>query len=1093
LAYEESRPSGAAARPAAPPPAGATATAERRLPVLAARLRPPALPDRYVERPRLFELLDRAPAGSLTAVTGPAGSGKTVLVSAWARARSGSTSIAWLGVDPRTGRGGVASLWVHLLAALRMGAGPLGEASARVVPPAPGEPAERFCRDLANVLADVTEPAVVVVDDVDLLVDPADLAGLELLAGLEPPAGRAAATVPRLVVCCRRPVLAPHRLRLAGRLTEVGGADLAFTVPEAAALCGAPGPGGPDPAAAGLVARTEGWAAGLRLLGAPPAAQAQPPAPVADYLDAEVIGLLPEPVRAFLVRTSILDRVTGALADAVDADRLTGGAIPPAAAAAPGGIALRRRGCPDRGPGAGLLAGLARANAFVAVAGAGGEDGEDGEDGEIGDPGTWYRYHRLFAAVLRSRLPGEGAAAGPDAGVEAPELHLRAALWFAAKGRAADAVRHAHRAGDWSYAACLLVHGAFPALVDGWPGRLARLVETVPPESAALSPECAVVVGLRQVWAGAAGAAAASLDVARSGAAGVPDPRRRAVLDAVGVVELARTQIAADPAAVLDAARHLLRARPAERSGGAGLPSSATARSRQLRALALTARGHAHLWGGRLGAAGEILRSATGAARCAGLPGAELAGVGTLALLEAWRGRLRRAEVLAAEALALAGRWRAARGRTDVSGEGDPGEENLPGEDLGEENLPGGDLGEGGLPGERGPAGGAADAPRGVAASGGLDVPGARTACLAYAVVAYQRGDPAGADDYLRCLRIASAGRSRWAEPHLADLSEAVEARVRACSGGVEQARAARRRLAGCRRGRGGRGGAEFRAAEFCAAAVDAAQADLLVAAGCPRAALDVLCRARERVRDDPSVPLAAARAHLACGDVGAAGALLAPLLRAEAGAGVAGVVGACVLDAVCARRAGADGRAAASLARGLALAADEGLLMPFLDGGEEVVELLVEHPSLREADPGFVAAIVEAPRGGAVRGGAVRGGAVRPAPHQPSPTTWTMWSAVGDGAPTGAGLTQAGPPPAPAPPPAPSPAPAAVSSPERLSERERAVLSYLPTMLTVAEIAAELFLSVNTVKTHLKNVYRKLDVGRRRDAVQRARDLRLL
>jgi len=63
----------------------------------------------------------------------------------------------------------------------------------------------------------------------------------------------------------------------------------------------------------------------------------------------------------------------------------------------------------------------------------------------------------------------------------------------------------------------------------------------------------------------------------------------------------------------------------------------------------------------------------------------------------------------------------------------------------------------------------------------------------------------------------------------------------------------------------------------------------------------------------------------------------------------------------------------------------------------------------------------------------------------------------------------------------------------EPLSDRERAILRYLPTTLSNREIAAELFVTTNTVKTHLRSIYRKLDVARRREAVDRARDLRLL
>nr|MDT0664043.1 hypothetical protein [Micromonospora sp. DSM 115978] len=151
---------------------------------------------------------------------------------------------------------------------------------------------------------------------------------------------------------------------------------------------------------------------------------------------------------------------------------------------------------------------------------------------------------------------------------------------------------------------------------------------------------------------------------------------------------------------------------------------------------------------------------------------------------------------------------------------------------------------------------------------------------------------------------------------------------------------------------------------DLVVAALRAVDIDLLVALGNPKAALDTAHRwdgaHREAgsARTEPTVALATSRALLAVGDPVAAAALLAPLLRADAGVGVGDVVAACVLDAVCAARGAADGRAAASLARALALAADEELLGPFLDGGDEVTELLTVHASLRSTYPDFTRSV---------------------------------------------------------------------------------------------------------------------------------------
>jgi len=339
------------------------------LPPLRCRLAPPALPVPHVPRPRLWELLE-AGDRALTIVRGPAGCGKTALLASWYLARRDGQPLVWLQVDPATGppptpAGATAapvrvSFWAHLLAALRShpDADPTG-ALARLRPPAPGGRADLFCRELTDALAVGRPlPLVAIIDDVGLIQDPADIAGLELLA-------QGAAGL-RLVLSGRRIPVAAHRARAAGQLIEIGPDLLAFDPAETDRLLAALRV--PAAAATGLRAATEGWAAGLRLAAAAlttaadvaavaaglASARAQdstsvahgrvgegataagaggagqptlPPAafaPVADYLRAEALATMPAGLRRLLLRTSVLDEVCGPLAEAVAAEPAAG-------------------------------------------------------------------------------------------------------------------------------------------------------------------------------------------------------------------------------------------------------------------------------------------------------------------------------------------------------------------------------------------------------------------------------------------------------------------------------------------------------------------------------------------------------------------------------------------------------------------------------------------------------------------------------------------------------------------------------------------------------------------------------------------------
>ena len=225
----------------------------------------------------------------------------------------------------------------------------------------------------------------------------------------------------RFVLATRHDVrLGLHRLRLEGELAEIREPDLRFTVAEARELFAAAGVDLPDPAP--LVERTEGWAAGLRLAALSLAGHPDPgrfaaefsgtERTVAEYLLAEVLDRQGEPVRRLLLRTSILERVNGELADLLTGD--SGG---------------------ER-----VLQDLEAANAFVVA---------------LDARRSWFRYHHLFADLLQLEL----RRTEPD---QVAGLHRAAAGWFAGHGYPVEAIRHAQAAQDWDLAGRLLA--------DHWPG-----------------------------------------------------------------------------------------------------------------------------------------------------------------------------------------------------------------------------------------------------------------------------------------------------------------------------------------------------------------------------------------------------------------------------------------------------------------------------------------------------------------------------------------------------------------------------------------------------------------------------------------------
>ena len=439
--------------------------------LLATKLHIPRARHGLVPRPRLVDRLTEAVAGELTVVCAPAGFGKTALLADWAR-RSGRP-VAWLSLD--TADNDPVRFWRHVAAALgSIRAGAAQRLTAVLGPPLQRSP-EAVVTALVNELAAVPDVVVLVLDDYHLVEAPAVHESVVFL--LEHlPAGL------RLAVACRAdPPLPLARLRAGGSLAELRADQLRFTRDEAAALLReAAGAAWPEDAVAALAARTEGWAAGLQLAGLSLRGHADPAGFVAgfsgshryvlDYLAEEVLDRQPEHLRTFLLETSVLERLCGPLCDAV-----TG-----------------------RTDGQRLLERIERANLFLTP---------------LDEVRGWWRYHALFADLLRVRLGQEQ----PD---RLPELHRTAAAWHEQRGLADDAVRHALAAGDAAWAARLVERHIGATLARPESATAARWLAGLPDEQVRARPRLCALRAFQAIlagqpaeverWLGAADAALAS-------------------------------------------------------------------------------------------------------------------------------------------------------------------------------------------------------------------------------------------------------------------------------------------------------------------------------------------------------------------------------------------------------------------------------------------------------------------------------------------------------------------------------------------------------------------------------------------------------
>ena len=413
-------------------------------PILATKLYTPQPRLKAVSRPRLIERLNEGLRGRLILISAAAGFGKTTLLSEWVVALAPGSSpngggrvarVAWLSLDE--GDSDPVRFLVYLVAALQTLAPDAGKGVLAALQSPQPPSAEAMLTSLLNDIAAIPDPFVLVLDDFHAVEAPAvDQAVAFLLDHLPPQM--------RLAIATREdPQLPLARLRARGQLAELRAADLRFSPAEAAEFLNqAMGLNLSAEEIAALEARTEGWIAGLQLAALSMQGLTDTAGfveafggshrYVLDYLMEEVLQRQPPSIQTFLLRTSILDRLCGPLCDAVMG----------ISESANHEFTIRHSPFADSQS---LLEHLDRANLFIVP---------------LDSERRWYRYHRLFAELLRQRL----AQQEPDL---VADLHLRASAWYEESGLELEAFQHAAAANDVPRAERLLEGKGMPLLFRG--------------------------------------------------------------------------------------------------------------------------------------------------------------------------------------------------------------------------------------------------------------------------------------------------------------------------------------------------------------------------------------------------------------------------------------------------------------------------------------------------------------------------------------------------------------------------------------------------------------------------------------------------
>jgi LuxR family transcriptional regulator, maltose regulon positive regulatory protein len=492
---------------------------------------------RLIQRADLLAALDRAARARVTLISAPAGSGKTSMLRAWADGPGQSYRLAV--VQVRRDQQDAQQFWLAVLNAVRQSVS--GEAEQLAA-----TPEFNGLAIVERVLSELTarrDRTFLIIDDLHELTSPDALRQLTRLLEKLP------APVHAILATRRDLPLRLHRLRLADELAEIRAADLRFTERETREFLAASGVALSAAGVTRLHQRTEGWAAGLRLAAMSLASSPDPEKfvaefsgsnrTVAEYLLAEMLDCQPAEVQQLLLRTSLLDRVNGELADLLT------------------GQAGSER----------ILLDLEDANAFVVSL----------------DPARiWFRYHHLLADLLRlelrRRLPQE-----------LPALHRLAARWLVEHGEIVDAVRHTQAAGDWSDAARLIADHSFSLTLDGQAQTIESLLRAFPPGAVTEGPDIPLARATSDLARGRLSEAAAHLTVAEAAIAATPTDRRHRLEVAAAALSLSLARKRGHLASVVEQVRFLA-------SPVSGQSDEDIALDSDLRAVALMNLGTVEAW-----------------------------------------------------------------------------------------------------------------------------------------------------------------------------------------------------------------------------------------------------------------------------------------------------------------------------------------------------------------------------------------------------------------------------------------------------------------------------------------------------------------
>jgi LuxR family maltose regulon positive regulatory protein len=431
--------------------------------------------------------------------------------------------------------------WLAVLTAVRQASATPGEGEQLAATPDFNEAA--IADRVLSELADHGDRSFLIIDDLHELTSPEALAQLTRLLERLPQHVHA-------ILATRRDMpLRLHKLRLAGELADIRAADLRFSQAETREFLAASGIALSEAGVAKLHQRTEGWAAGLRLAVISLASSPDPEKfvtqfsgssrTVAEYLLAEMLECQPTEVQQLLLRTSLLDRVNGELGDLLT------------------GHAGSER----------VLLDLEDANAFVVSL----------------DPArTWFRYHHLFAELLRLEL----RRSLPE---ELPVLHRLAAKWLIEHGEIVDAVRHTQAAGDWSDAARLLADHSFGMTLDGQAQTIGSLLRAFPPGPVTAGPDLPLVRATSDLALGHLEEATAHLTVAEAAISSTPEGRKHRLEVATAALRLSLARKRGHLAGVVDQVRFLA-------SPVSGQSDEDIALDSDLRAVALMNLGIVEAW-----------------------------------------------------------------------------------------------------------------------------------------------------------------------------------------------------------------------------------------------------------------------------------------------------------------------------------------------------------------------------------------------------------------------------------------------------------------------------------------------------------------